>query len=149
MKTAANRSESWCWRQLLSPLSHVLMLVLTQLVCGRPKALTVFARSNAGIVGSNPTQCMNVCVRLFCVCVVLCVGSGLATGWSLVQGILPNVYRIKKFKKRPRFNKRDVAQQTDRQCTMNVDIVQCWGYLVPLRHVFTLLITSEHQYVTC
>jgi hypothetical protein len=36
MKTAAHRSESWCWRQLLSLLSHVLMLVLTQLVCGRP-----------------------------------------------------------------------------------------------------------------
>jgi hypothetical protein len=26
-----------------------------------------------------------LCVRLFCVGVVLCVGSGLATGWSLVQ----------------------------------------------------------------
>jgi hypothetical protein len=25
-------------------------------------------------------QSMDVCVRLFCVCVVLCVGSGLATG---------------------------------------------------------------------
>jgi hypothetical protein len=55
------------------------------------KAWTVFARSNAGIVGSNPTQGMGVCVRLFCVCVVLCVGSGLATGWSLVQGVLPSV----------------------------------------------------------
>jgi hypothetical protein len=28
-------------------------------------------------VDSNPTQSMDVCVRLFCVCVVLCVGSGL------------------------------------------------------------------------
>jgi hypothetical protein len=28
MKTAAHRSESWCWRQLLSLLSHVLMIVL-------------------------------------------------------------------------------------------------------------------------
>jgi hypothetical protein len=28
---------------------------------------------------------MNVCVRLFCVYVVLCVGSGVATGWSFVQ----------------------------------------------------------------
>jgi hypothetical protein len=37
MKTAAHRSESWCWHQLLSFLSHVLMLVLTQLMCGRPK----------------------------------------------------------------------------------------------------------------
>jgi hypothetical protein len=35
-------------------------------------------------------------VRLFCVYVVLCVGSGLATDWSLVQRVLPNVYRINK-----------------------------------------------------
>jgi hypothetical protein len=41
--------------------------------------ITVAARLNVGIVGSNPTQDMDVCVRLFCVCVVLCVGSGLAT----------------------------------------------------------------------
>jgi hypothetical protein len=40
----------------------------------------VFAHSNAGIGGSNPTQGMDVCVRLFSICVVLCVGSGLATG---------------------------------------------------------------------
>jgi hypothetical protein len=37
-------------------------------------------RANAGIVGSNPTQGMGVCVGLFCVCVLLCVGRGLATG---------------------------------------------------------------------
>jgi hypothetical protein len=35
--------------------------------------------SNAGIVGSNPTEGLDVCVRLFCACVVLFVGSGLAT----------------------------------------------------------------------
>jgi hypothetical protein len=28
---------------------------------------------------------------LFCVCVVLCLGRGLATSWSLVQGVLPSV----------------------------------------------------------
>jgi hypothetical protein len=33
----------------------------------------------------------SVCVHLCCVCVVLCIGSGLATGWSLVQGVLPPV----------------------------------------------------------
>jgi hypothetical protein len=44
------------------------------------KASTVFARSNTGIVGSNPTRGMDVSARLFCVCVVLCVSSGLATG---------------------------------------------------------------------
>jgi hypothetical protein len=43
---------------------------------------------------------MAVC--LFCVRVVLCVGSGLATGWSPVQRVLQTVYRIKKLKKRPR-----------------------------------------------
>jgi hypothetical protein len=46
------------------------------------KPITVAARSNSntGIVGSNSTRGMDVCVRLFCVCVVLCVDSGLATG---------------------------------------------------------------------
>jgi hypothetical protein len=38
VKTAAHRSESWCWRQLLS---HVLM----QLVCGRPKAAGIIMNS--------------------------------------------------------------------------------------------------------
>jgi hypothetical protein len=52
-------------------------------VAARPKAWTVFAHSNTGVVGSNPTRGMDVCVRLFCVCVVLCVGRGNATGWSL------------------------------------------------------------------
>jgi hypothetical protein len=49
-------------------------------VAARSKARTVFARSNTGLVGSNPTQSTNVCVRLFCVCDVLCVGSSHATG---------------------------------------------------------------------
>jgi hypothetical protein len=30
-------------------------------------AQTVFSLSNAGVVGSNPTRGMDVCVRLFCV----------------------------------------------------------------------------------
>jgi hypothetical protein len=33
----------------------------------------------------------DVCVHLFCVCVVLCAGSGLTTGWSPVRGVLPTV----------------------------------------------------------
>jgi hypothetical protein len=47
-------------------------------VAARSKARNVFARSNAGIVGSNPTQGMNVCV--YYVFVLFCVGSGLASG---------------------------------------------------------------------
>jgi hypothetical protein len=55
----------------------------------RSKAYTVFARSNTGVLRSNTTQGMDVCVRLFCVCVVLCVGRHLAMGSSPVQGVLP------------------------------------------------------------
>jgi hypothetical protein len=46
-------------------------------VVARSKARTVFAHSNTATVCSNPTQDMDVSVRLFCVCVVLCVSSGL------------------------------------------------------------------------
>jgi hypothetical protein len=48
-----------------------------------------------------------VCMRLFCVCVVLSVGSGLATGWSPVQGVLPTVYGIKKPKKVAKVHQKD------------------------------------------
>jgi hypothetical protein len=62
-------------------------------VADRSEACTVFARSKAGIVGSNPTQGMDVwCVcGFFCVCVVLCLVRGLATSWSPVQGVLQSV----------------------------------------------------------
>jgi hypothetical protein len=66
-------------------------------LAARSKARTVFARSNAGIMGWNPTQGMDVCiVCVYSACVVLCVGRGLAKGWSPEQGVLPPVYRIKK-----------------------------------------------------
>jgi hypothetical protein len=32
------------------------------------KARNVLARSNTGIVGSNPTHGMDVCLRLLCIC---------------------------------------------------------------------------------
>jgi hypothetical protein len=54
-----------------------------------PSYLSVFTRSNTGIVGSNPIWSMDVCVHLFCVSAVLCAGSGLTTGWSPIQGVLP------------------------------------------------------------
>jgi hypothetical protein len=38
------------------------------------------SRLKAGITGSNPIQGMDICVRLFCVCAILCVGSGLTMG---------------------------------------------------------------------
>jgi hypothetical protein len=45
-----------------------------------PRGLGINLHSNSGIMGLNPTQGMDVCVCLFCVCVILCVGRGLATG---------------------------------------------------------------------
>jgi hypothetical protein len=33
-------------------------------------------------------------VRLYFVFVLSCVGSGLATSWSPIQGVLPTVYKI-------------------------------------------------------
>jgi hypothetical protein len=59
----------------------------------KKKACTVFARLEAGIVGLNPIQGMDVwwVCAFFCVCVVLCLGRGLATSWSPVQGVLPSV----------------------------------------------------------
>jgi hypothetical protein len=60
--------------------SSASLLLQPITVAAPSKALTVFDHSNDAIVGSNPTQGMDVCVRLFCVCVGLRVGSGLATG---------------------------------------------------------------------
>jgi hypothetical protein len=41
-----------------------------------------------------------MCMGLFCVCVVLCLGSGLATGWSVTQGVLPSVIMITELSKK-------------------------------------------------
>jgi hypothetical protein len=75
-------------------------------VAALSKAWTVFACWNTGVMCLNPIQGMDVSIlRLFCVCVVLYVGRGLATGWSPVVGVLPTVHRIKKLRKRQRPNK--------------------------------------------
>jgi hypothetical protein len=81
-------------------------------VASRSKACTVFARSNAGIVGSNPTQDMDLCVRLFCFCVVLCVGTCLATGWS------PSKESYRLYKKRLRNWRRG---QSPAKCCRAID----------------------------
>jgi hypothetical protein len=66
-------------------------------VAVRSKAWTVFAHLNTGIVGSNPTRGMDVCVHLFCVLVAalrqadplskepyqLCIG---LRNWKSAQG---------------------------------------------------------------
>jgi hypothetical protein len=64
-----------------------LSLIVPVTVAELSKACIVFARSEAGIVGSNPTQGMDVWCVCVCVCVCvcaciflcLCTGKGLAT----------------------------------------------------------------------
>jgi hypothetical protein len=41
---------------------------------------------------------MDIFVRLFRICVVLYVGSGVATGWSPLHVVLPIVYGVQKLK---------------------------------------------------
>jgi uncharacterized membrane protein YoaT (DUF817 family) len=70
-------------QKLLRPDNCFLHHYITEMpitVVVRSKASTLLARCNTGIVVSNPTQGMGVCVRLLCVCVVLYVSDGLATG---------------------------------------------------------------------
>jgi hypothetical protein len=67
-------------------------------VASRCKASTVFARSDTGILGSNPTGGMDDYVCLFCVCAVLCVVSGLVTPDPTSNKCLQIVYRVKKLK---------------------------------------------------
>jgi hypothetical protein len=82
---------------------HENLTIIMLLVADRSKAWTVFAHPNAGIVGSSPTQVMDACLRLFCVYVVLGVGSGLATGWSPIPGVLPTLLELRKWSETKRF----------------------------------------------
>jgi hypothetical protein len=68
-------------------------------VAARSKAGSVFARLNTGIVGSNTTQGMDVCFRLFCVCALLYAGSGLATADPPFKEFYRLCKMIKKLKK--------------------------------------------------
>jgi hypothetical protein len=70
-------------------------------MAARSNSWTIFTLSNTVIVGLNPTGGMNVCVHVFCVCVVLYVGSGLAMGWSLVRGVVRTMYGLRNWKKLP------------------------------------------------
>jgi hypothetical protein len=45
----------------------VLVALFMGFVAALSEAWTVLARSKAGIVGLNPIQGMDICVRLFCV----------------------------------------------------------------------------------
>jgi hypothetical protein len=59
---------------------HSLNYPLT--AAARCKGWNIFACSNAGIVGSNPTEGMDIFLRLFCVYVALC-------RWRPYNGLIP------------------------------------------------------------
>jgi hypothetical protein len=59
--------------QQFKNLYLALHISLPVTVAARSKAWTVFARSNAGIVGSNPTQGMVVFVFVYSAFVLSCV----------------------------------------------------------------------------
>jgi hypothetical protein len=80
-----------------SPLTHVLPMTVTT----RCKAWTGFTFPNTEIVGSNPTQGMDVCV--YTKFVLSYVGRDLATGWSPFQGVLPTVIGLGNWSKTKRF----------------------------------------------
>jgi hypothetical protein len=62
----------------------------------RSKVRNVFALSNTGIVGSNPTRDMDV-LFIFCVFVLSCVRSSLMAGRFLLRGVLPTAWKIRGF----------------------------------------------------
>jgi hypothetical protein len=76
-------------------IGYIREMLIT--VAAKCNAWTVFAHSNTGIVGSNPTRGMDICALLFCLCAV-CVDSGIATSWSPVQEILQTVCRLRNWK---------------------------------------------------
>jgi hypothetical protein len=81
-------------------------------VAVRSKAWTVFARSDTGVMGSNPTSGMDVCIHLFCAFVVLCVQ--VAALWNADPPTKECIDQ--ETEKRPMFNKRAVEPQIERYC---------------------------------
>jgi hypothetical protein len=59
-------------------------------------AWNVFARPNTGVVGSNPTLGMDICLNLLFVCVVMCRLRPCDGFFSV--GVLPTVFKITKLK---------------------------------------------------
>jgi hypothetical protein len=105
-------------------------------VAARSQAWTVFARSNVGIVGSNPTQGVDVCLHLFCVCVY----SGLASGWSPIQGVLPTLLRWRNRSETKRFTDALCFRQGQRErvCKPND------GYEAKWRDEYSATQQSKH-----
>jgi hypothetical protein len=115
------------------------------------KAWTIFARSKTGIMGSNPTQGIDVCLRLFSVC----VGSGLATSWSSAQGVLPTVVWLINWSETKRFmdalcskweqqEKRDREREGERYNVV-LRAKSIFNFRFPLSHSFSKVLRNWAQ----
>jgi hypothetical protein len=82
--------ENEVWRTPVSAFYLLLYCTKPITMAARCKVWNVFFRSNAGIVGSNPTRGPNVWMHLFCVQVA-------ALWW--VDPPSKESYRLSKFKK--------------------------------------------------
>jgi hypothetical protein len=93
---------------------YIYIYIMPITAAARCRAGSVFVRLNAGIVGSNPTQ-RHGCLRL------LCVGNGLATGWSPFQGVSPIVLQLRNWSETKRFtdvlcSKREQQERERESC---------------------------------
>jgi hypothetical protein len=108
MQCGLSRLCQWFYTISNASTKHCYVLIHTginfnrrsQRPCGLRHVLSSLARTLGSWVRIPLTAWMSVCV--YSVCVVLCVGSGLATDWSPVQGVLQTVYRLKKQKNKNR-----------------------------------------------
>jgi hypothetical protein len=73
-------------------------------------------------VGSNPAGGKDDCVRSFCVCVVLCVGSGLARAEPPSKESYRLCIGVGTLKRRPRDNKRVVEPNQEKISTDHVEL---------------------------
>lgn len=73
-------------------------------VTAQSEAWAVFVLSKSRVVGSDPNQSTDVCMRLFGTFVALCVGKDFETGWSPGQGVMSDVYTTKELGNGPRSN---------------------------------------------
>jgi len=48
--------------------AHYMLVTCSLLLLGRSQVLLIFCQSNGGIVDLSPGRCLNVCLRLLCLC---------------------------------------------------------------------------------
>jgi hypothetical protein len=119
-----------------SPLSSKLtsLRVLKSISGGRrsqwPTGLRHELSSLDRVLGSWVWIPLKLWVSVLCA-EILCVGRGLATGWYIVQGVLPTVYRIKKLKKRPRPKKGPFSNNNNKFRAHRHRSTQCQASSIP------------------